>query len=95
MDSILKELDISRTMGLISVYCVGVIILINIPNLGPKNAIKLLRIHETILNIISVSDKYNIPDDYIDKYYNALKLFNENTTVETNIPKSNILGSIK
>lgn len=88
LNSILKELNINRSMWIDFCILCGCDYIDRIPNLGPKNAIKLLKIHETILNIIvNVSDKYTIPEDYIDKYYNAVKLFNENTIIETNVPK--------
>ena len=88
LNSILKELNINRSMWIDFCILCGCDYIDRIPNLGPKNAIKLLKIHENILNIIvNVSDKYTIPEDYIDKYYNAVKLFNENTIIETNVPK--------
>jgi flap endonuclease-1 len=59
-----------------------------IPNLGPKNAIKLIQTHGNVLNmIVNVGESYKIPEDYIDKYTNAIDLMKRECSQNLNLPK--------
>ena len=47
-----------------------------IPNLGPKNAIKLLKAHGSVENILkNVGSKYKVPENYMENYNKSIAIF--------------------
>lgn len=80
LENILKSLNITYNQFVELCILCGCDYCASIPKIGSITAFKLIKAYDNIDGILSYNDKsnkYSIPEDYLDKFNIAKKLFNE------------------
>lgn len=83
LDKILEIMEINYSQWIDFCILCGCDYCDRIPNLGPKNAIKLLKQYGNVENILNnVSAKYKVPENYMDNYNKSIAIFKNEGTVD-------------
>ena len=83
LDAILNKLEITYQQWVDFCILCGCDYCERIPSLGPKNAIKLLKLYNNVPSILDkTKDKYKIPEDYIDNYNKSIEIFKNDESIE-------------
>jgi flap endonuclease-1 len=75
LENIKKDLNITQERFIELCILCGCDYLSNINKIGQSKALQIINKYEKVEDFINSKHKYNIPEDYITKFYSAKKLF--------------------